>query len=103
MPLTVVKGHSPLAGDRWLGRDSNDRRGDADDRAPPGIGSDAIRQRHDGPVMPIGQLIAFAVWLALAMAGGALIVFVWERLRARYCGDRAGTPSHSESASRKDA
>jgi hypothetical protein len=53
--------------------------------------------------MPIGQLIAFAVWLALAMAGGALIVFVWERLRARYCGDRAGTPSHSESASRKDA
>ncbi|HEY5609023.1 MAG TPA: hypothetical protein VIM38_11875 [Alphaproteobacteria bacterium] len=41
--------------------------------------------------MPIGQLIAFAVWLALAMAGGVLIVFVWERLRASYCDERPAT------------
>jgi tryptophan-rich sensory protein len=34
--------------------------------------------------MPIGQLVIFAVWLALAMAGGALLVLVWERLRVKY-------------------
>jgi hypothetical protein len=34
--------------------------------------------------MPAEQLIAFAIWLVLAIAGGALIVFVWQRLRAKY-------------------
>ena len=53
--------------------------------------------------MPIGQLVAFAVWLALAMAGGVLIVFVWERLRARYCGDCASPPALPEPPGRNDA
>ena len=34
--------------------------------------------------MAIGQLVFFAVWLLLALIGGALIVFVWERLRKRH-------------------
>jgi hypothetical protein len=34
--------------------------------------------------MTTGQLIFFAIWLVLAIAGGVLIVFVWERLRAKY-------------------
>ena len=29
------------------------------------------------------QLTFMVVWLACALAGGALIVFVWERLRRR--------------------
>jgi hypothetical protein len=34
--------------------------------------------------MSIGLFIFFLVWLALALAGGALIVVVWERMRSRY-------------------
>jgi hypothetical protein len=34
-------------------------------------------------MFPIERLMFFAVWLALALLGGALIVFVWERLRKR--------------------
>jgi len=63
IPTTVVKGHNLLA------------RGDK-------LAQQA--QRHDGAPMPIGQFIFFAVWLAAAMLGGAMLVFVWERLRARH-------------------
>jgi hypothetical protein len=49
----------------------------------------------------MGQLVVFSVWLA--MAGGVLIVFAWERLRARYCGDHQVTPTQSESTGRNDA
>jgi hypothetical protein len=45
--------------------------------------------------MSIEQLVYFAVWLLLALIGGALIVVVWERLRRRH--------SQSQSAGRKDA
>jgi len=45
--------------------------------------------------MSIEQLVYFAVWLLLALIGGALIVVVWERLRNRY--------SRSESTGGKDA
>jgi hypothetical protein len=31
--------------------------------------------------MPLEQLIFFAIWLALALLAGALIVAVWRRLR----------------------
>jgi hypothetical protein len=34
-----------------------------------------------GPPMPIGQLVFFACWLALAMLSAVAIVFAWERLR----------------------
>lgn len=34
--------------------------------------------------MPMGTLVAFAIWLALAMLGGVMIVVAWERLRAKY-------------------
>ncbi len=34
--------------------------------------------------MSTGLLIFFLVWLAFALAGGALIVVVWERMRSRY-------------------
>ncbi len=30
--------------------------------------------------MPVSQLVFFGGWLAAAMLGGALIVFVWQRL-----------------------
>ena len=30
--------------------------------------------------MPVSQLVFFAGWLVVAMAGGALLVFVWQRL-----------------------
>jgi hypothetical protein len=30
------------------------------------------------------MLVFFLIWLAFALAGGALIVVVWERLRSRY-------------------
>jgi hypothetical protein len=33
--------------------------------------------------MATGQLTFFAIWLAVALACGALIVFAWERWRAR--------------------
>jgi tryptophan-rich sensory protein len=33
--------------------------------------------------MATGQLVFFAVWLALAMAAAVAIVFAWERRRAR--------------------
>lgn len=33
--------------------------------------------------MPVSQLIFFAVWLAVALLGGALLVFAWQRLLAR--------------------
>jgi hypothetical protein len=45
--------------------------------------------------MPIEQLVYFAVWLLLALIGGALIVVAWERLRKRH--------SQSQSAGGKDA
>jgi hypothetical protein len=32
--------------------------------------------------MPLSQMIFFAVWLAAALLGGALLVFVWQRLLA---------------------
>jgi hypothetical protein len=32
----------------------------------------------------MGKLVDFAIWLALAMLGGVLIVVVWEWLRAKY-------------------
>lgn len=34
--------------------------------------------------MPLSQLLFFAVWLAAALIGGVALLFVWERLRARY-------------------
>ena len=34
--------------------------------------------------MPLGRMIFFAIWLALALLGGALIVWGWQRLRAKY-------------------
>ena len=33
--------------------------------------------------MALSQLIFFAVWLAVALLGGALLVFVWQRLLAK--------------------
>jgi hypothetical protein len=33
--------------------------------------------------MPISQLLFFVGWLAIALAGGALLVVVWERWRAK--------------------
>jgi hypothetical protein len=33
--------------------------------------------------MPVSQMIFFAVWLAVALLGGALLVFAWQRLLAR--------------------
>lgn len=32
--------------------------------------------------MPVSQTIFFAVWLAVALLGGALLVFAWQRLLA---------------------
>ena len=52
--------------------------------------------------MTLGPLIAFAIWLALAMAGGIVIVAVWQRLRARCCGGDDGASLQSDSVSRKD-
>ncbi len=36
--------------------------------------------------MAVSQLIFFLGWLAIALAGGALLYFVWERLHARRTG-----------------
>lgn len=33
--------------------------------------------------MPVSQMIFFAVWLAVALLGGALLLFAWQRLLAR--------------------
>jgi hypothetical protein len=33
--------------------------------------------------MPIAQLVLFGCWLLVALGGGALLFFVWERLRVR--------------------
>jgi hypothetical protein len=33
--------------------------------------------------MPISQLVLFGFWLAAALGGGALLFFVWERLRIK--------------------
>jgi hypothetical protein len=33
--------------------------------------------------MPVSQLIFFAGWLAAAMLGGVLVVFVWQRILSR--------------------
>jgi hypothetical protein len=49
--------------------------------------------------MTAEQLIVFAVWLVLALLGGALIVFVWERLRSRYSAGGASAPAASEASS----
>jgi hypothetical protein len=38
--------------------------------------------------MPVSDMIFLAGWLAAAMIGGCMLLFVWERLRAR-C-DRGG-------------
>jgi hypothetical protein len=40
--------------------------------------------------MPLSQFIFFAAWLVAALVGGLLLVFVWERLRAKHSG--AATP-----------
>jgi hypothetical protein len=37
--------------------------------------------------MPLSQMIFFAVWLAVALLGGVLLVFVWQRLLARNIGN----------------
>ena len=34
--------------------------------------------------MSTGLLIFFLVWLTFALAGGVLVVVVWERMRSRY-------------------
>jgi len=36
--------------------------------------------------MPLSQFIFFAAWLVAALVGGLLLVFVWERLRAKHSG-----------------
>jgi len=41
-------------------------------------------------IMPFSELVFFAGWLVAALIGGALLVLVWERLRAKY--DRALPP-----------
>jgi hypothetical protein len=41
--------------------------------------------RYALATMPLSQLIFFVGWLAAALIGGALLVFVWEQLHARYC------------------
>jgi len=50
--------------------------------------------------MPIGQFIFFAVWLAAAMLGGAMLVFVWERLRARHTPPEQSGSNEKSAASR---
>jgi hypothetical protein len=42
-----------------------------------------VATKPDLGAMPSGQLIFFAIWLAAAVACGALIVFAWERWRAK--------------------
>jgi hypothetical protein len=37
----------------------------------------------DGAIMPASQLVFFAGWLAVALLGGALLVYVWQRLVKR--------------------
>ena len=38
--------------------------------------------------MPVSQLVSFGVWLAAALIGAVVLLYVWERLRARYERDR---------------
>jgi hypothetical protein len=37
--------------------------------------------------MATSQLIFFLCWLAIALVGGALLYFVWARLRAKWAGE----------------
>ena len=52
--------------------------------------------------MPTGQLVAFAVWLALALAAGALLAVVWERLRSKASARGATPPAPPEPAGESD-
>jgi len=37
--------------------------------------------------MAASQLVFFLCWLAAALAGGALLYVIWERLRAKWTGE----------------
>jgi hypothetical protein len=36
--------------------------------------------------MPASQLVFFLCWLAISLAGGALLYVVWQRLYAKFAG-----------------
>jgi len=44
-------------------------------------------------MMPIGEIVGFAIWLLLAMAAAILIVFAWERLRRKSSDGGAAAPA----------